>query len=121
MDKNKKILDESDSFEKLVGGARALITASCMMLKSSMLFWRSRMLRKKSFDISAAGLMVLGGARGGPWREYEGLFDAATSGGGWRTRKAGTRMKSKAETAGRTDKRYGSKHTNVQTASRESV
>ena len=82
MKRNKKMVEESASFEKLVGGARAWTTASCMILKSSMLFCRSRMFRKKSFDISAAGLMVFGGARGGPWREYDGVCDAATGGGG---------------------------------------
>lgn len=40
-----------------------------MVLKSSMQFWRSRMFLKKSLDISEAGLMVLGGANGGPFIE----------------------------------------------------
>ena len=41
------------------------------MLNSSMEFCRSRMLRKKSLDISPAGLMVRAGASGGPFMEYE--------------------------------------------------
>ena len=105
MNRNRNMLDDSASFEKFVDGATALITASCMMLKSSMLFCRSRMLRKKSLDISAAGLMVLGGARGGPCREYEEVCGVATGGGGCRARKAGTKMKSNAEAIGKTEKR----------------
>ena len=73
MNRSRNIHEDNASFEKLDGGANALIIASCVMLKSSILFCRSRMLRKKSLDISAAGLMVLGGARGGPWREYAEL------------------------------------------------
>ena len=44
------------------------------------------MLRKKSFDISPAGLMVRGGARGGPFIEYDVLWTDETGGGGWRAR-----------------------------------
>ena len=50
-------------------GVTVLMIRSWMILKSSMQFWRSRMLRKKSLDISAAGLMVRGGATGGPFME----------------------------------------------------
>ena len=105
MNRKMKMLEESASFEKFVGGANALMTASCVVLKSSMLFCKSRMLRKKSFDISAAGLIVLGGASGGPWREYTGLCGTATGGGGWRARNAGTKMKSRAEAIGRIERR----------------
>ena len=41
-----------------------------MVLKSSIQFCRSRILRKKSLDISDAGLIVRGGAKGGPPMEY---------------------------------------------------
>ena len=50
-------------------GVMVAMRASWMMEKSSMQFCRSRMLRKKSLDISDAGLMVLAGARGGPAME----------------------------------------------------
>lgn len=105
MNRARNILEDSASFEKLDSGAKVLITASCMVLKSSILFCRSRILRKKSLDISAAGLMVLGGARGGPWREYDEPCDAATGGGGWRVRNAGTRINNNAEAIGTIDRR----------------
>ena len=69
MKRNRKIVDDNASFEKFVAGVTVLMIRSWMMLKSSMQFWRSRMLRKKSLDISAAGLMVRGGASGGPFME----------------------------------------------------
>ena len=69
MKRNRKIVDDNGSFEKFVTGVTVLMIRSWMMLKSSIQFWRSRMLRKKSFDISAAGLMVRGGASGGPVME----------------------------------------------------
>lgn len=59
-------VEERGSFEKFVVGVTVFNTASWRTLKSSMLFWRSRMLRKKSLDISAAGLIIRGGASGGP-------------------------------------------------------
>ena len=62
-------MDDNASLEKFVTGVTVLMTRSWMILKSSMQFWRSRMLRKKSLDISAAGLMVRGGASGGPFIE----------------------------------------------------
>lgn len=64
--RNTKSVEESGSLEKFRGGATHLIKASCNVLKSSMLFCRSRMLRKKSFEVSPAGLIVRGGASGGP-------------------------------------------------------
>ena len=69
MKRKRKMVEDSGSLEKFVGGVIVRSTASWMVLKSSIQFWRSRMLRKKSFDISAAGLMVRGGARGGPFIE----------------------------------------------------
>ena len=46
-----------------------------------MIFCRSRMLRKKSLDISEAGLIVRAGAMGGPEMEYKGF---EVGGGGCR-------------------------------------
>ena len=67
--RKRKMVDERASFEKFKGGVTVLITRSCNILKSSMEFCKSRILRKKSFDISPAGLMVRGGASGGPFIE----------------------------------------------------
>ena len=67
--RKRKIVEDRGSFEKFVGGVMSLRNRSCIVLKSSMLFCRSRMLRKKSLDISPAGLMVRGGAIGGPFME----------------------------------------------------
>ena len=65
----RNIEEDNASFEKFVKGATRAMRASCEVEKSSMLFCRSRILRKKSLDISDAGRIVLGGARGGPWSE----------------------------------------------------
>lgn len=62
----RKILELKDSLLKFVDGVTPAMSASCAVEKSSMLFWRSRMLRKKSLDISEAGRMVRAGASGGP-------------------------------------------------------
>ena len=67
--RNRKSVDDSGSFEKLVDGAMTAMRASWIVEKSSMQFCRSRMLRKKSLDISEAGLMVRAGASGGPAME----------------------------------------------------
>lgn len=83
--RKRKIVEESGSFEKFVGGVTIFRTRSCMVLKSSMQFCRSRIFRKKSFDISEAGFMVLGGASGGPFMEYEVPVTIA-GGGGCRAR-----------------------------------
>ena len=83
-----------------------------------MIFCRSRMLRKKSLDISAAGLIVRAGAMGGPEMEYEGV---AVGGGGCRLRYAGTSRKKSVETRGIRGKRYGLRHTNVYTMRKERV
>ena len=56
----------SVSFEKLVGGAIRETMRSCPVAKSAMLFCRSRILRKKSLEVSEAGRMVDAGARAGP-------------------------------------------------------
>lgn len=69
MKRKRKMVEERGSFEKFVRGVTNLRTESWAVLKSSMLFCRSRMLRKKSLDISAAGLTMRGGASGGPLME----------------------------------------------------
>lgn len=56
------------SLEKFVSGVRKASTASCIVEKSSMQFCKSRMLRKKSFENSGAGLIVRALASGGPLR-----------------------------------------------------
>ena len=65
--RKRKMVEERGSFEKFVHGVTTLMMRSCTVLNSSMEFCRSRMLRKKSLDISPAGLIVRGGARGGPF------------------------------------------------------
>ena len=67
--RNRNIVEESASFEKLVRGVTAFIIVSWSTLKSSIVFCRSRMLRKKSLEVSEAGLIVRGGASGGPLME----------------------------------------------------
>ena len=54
------------SLEKFVHGVRVSRMVSWALLKSPIVFWRSRMLRKKSWDISVAGRITRGGAMGGP-------------------------------------------------------
>ena len=63
-------VDDRGSLEKFVGGVRSFMMWSCRREKSSMLFWRSRMLRKKSRESSLTGLTVGAGAIGGPEGEY---------------------------------------------------
>ena len=113
--RNRKRVEDRGSLEKLVAGVMALMVASWMVEKSSIQFWRSRMLRKKSLDISDAGLTVRGGARGGPAIEYweSGIVVVGDGGGGWRVRKAGTRRKRRMKTRGRMERRYGSRQTKV--------
>jgi hypothetical protein len=50
----------------LVKGAPVWTMRSWRTAKSAMLFCKSRMLRKKSLEVSAAGLIVFGGAIAGP-------------------------------------------------------
>lgn len=49
MKKNMKTADERTSSEKLVGGPIRAMMRSWAREKSSMVFWRSRRLRKKSY------------------------------------------------------------------------
>lgn len=101
--RNMKRPEDKASSEKLSGGMTHLKKISCTTLKSSIPFCRSRIFLKKSFDVSPAGLIVRGGARGGPFKVYE--VDASCGGGGCRTRYAGIRMKKRAQTIGNTERR----------------
>jgi len=92
------------SFEKFVGGSRLANMESWALLKSSILFWRSRILRKKSFDRSGAGLILGAGAIGGPPKGYSSDGNCA-GGGGWRARNAGTIMKKRQSARGTTTTR----------------
>ena len=83
--RNRKMVDDNGSLEKLVGGVMYLTRRSWISAKSAMQFCRSRMLRKKSFDISPAGLIVRGGAKGGPVRENPEVW-LGGGGGGCRAR-----------------------------------
>lgn len=62
----RKTAEESLSLEKFVIGASAETAESCRSEKSAIQFCRSRMFRKKSLDVSGAGLIVFAGARAGP-------------------------------------------------------
>lgn len=99
-----KITVDIDSLEKLVGGARNLTRASCNLLKSSMEFCRSLILRKKSLLRSGAGLTLFGGAIGGPpndcCRSASPVAIAFAGGGGCRARNAGTMMKNRHAASG---------------------
>ena len=64
--RKRNSVDDSGSLEKLVGGVNMVITLSWRREKSSMVFWRSRIFRKKSFESSFTGFTVGGGASGGP-------------------------------------------------------
>ena len=118
-----KSAEELRSLPKLVYGVMSRVIRSCTTAKSSMLFCRSRMFRKKSLLISPTGLIVFGGASGGPAREYVVVVFGivAVGGGGCRTRKAGTMIKSTIVAGGIVARRYGFRQMNVRMASRESV
>lgn len=79
---------------KLKGGTTLEMVKSWMREKSSMLFCRSRMLRKKSFERSGAGLIFGAGARGGPPRKGDSRrsWGVGFGGGGCRVRKEGIIM-----------------------------
>ena len=72
------------------------------------------MFRKKSLLSSFTGLTVRAGAIGGPGVEYEKVSEERVRGGaGCRAMNEGIKIASRRMTRGRTDRRYGSKHTNV--------
>lgn len=60
------MVEERISSEKLVAGAIKATSVSWTLLKSAMEFCRSLILRKKSLEVSLAGLMVRAGAMAGP-------------------------------------------------------
>ena len=82
MKRKRKTVDESGSSAKFVYGVTTLSNRSWSVLKSSILFCKSRMLRKKSFDISDAGFMMRAGARGGPFIWYDELLAGVAADGG---------------------------------------
>jgi hypothetical protein len=121
----RKRAEERGSLLKFVGGVMREIILSWIREKSSMLFWRSRILRKKSRESSLTGLTVGAGARGGPVAEYWKVAEVCEviigGAAGWRAMKEGMRRARRSTTSGRTVKRYGSRHTNVYTARNERV
>lgn len=116
---NRKMVEDRGSFEKFVGGAKRLMMWSCTRVKSSILFCKSRMLRKKSLDSSLTGLTVAAGARGGPAALYpkEAVWEEKVvivgGGGGCLAMNAGTRRARSMRRNGRTVMRYGSRQMNV--------
>lgn len=96
------------SDEKLVGGPIIWITWSWAFEKSSMLFCKSRRLRKKSLDSSETALTSGGKALGGPRNGY-GSVRRLLGGGGCREMNAGTIMKRRITASGRAARRYGSR------------
>lgn len=117
---NRKSVEERGSLLKFVGGVRRESILSWTREKSSMLFWRSRILRKKSFESSLTGLTVGAGAIGGPVAEYwkdADVEDVMVGGGaGCLAINAGMRRARRSMTSGKTVKRYGSRQINVYTA-----
>ena len=110
--KRNMVLDR-DSSLKFVGGPRRAMSWSCTRLKSSMLFCRSRMLRKKSFESSFTGLTVGAGASGGPVGLYWKLVETTVGAAGWRAMKEGMRRARRATKNGRMKMRYGSRQMKV--------
>lgn len=102
----------SCSSAKLKGGRTCEMVKSCRREKSSMLFCRSRMLRKKSLLRSGAGLIFGAGAKGGPSSHSMlrtiSSFDGVGA-GGWRARKEGIMMKKMSIASGKTVRRHGSR------------
>lgn len=121
----RKSVEERGSLLKFVGGVRREMILSWRREKSSMLFWRSRMLRKKSRESSFTGFTVGAGARGGPVAEYMKVADVCEvivgGAAGCRAMNEGMRRARRSTTRGRTVKRYGSRQTKVYTARNERV
>lgn len=121
----RKSVEERGSSEKFVRGVRTEMILSWIREKSSMLFWRSRILRKKSRESSLTGLTVGAGARGGPvaeyWKEAEVCEVIVGGAAGCRAINEGIRRARRSTTRGRTAKRYGSRQMNVYTARKERV
>lgn len=118
-------VEERGSLLKFVGGVRREMILSWTREKSSMLFCRSRMLRKKSRESSLTGLTVGAGARGGPVAEYwkvAEVCDVIVGGAaGCLAMNEGMSRARRSTASGKTVKRYGSRQTNVYTARNESV
>jgi hypothetical protein len=123
MNVKKKIVDDKASLEKFVGGARTEIILSCAREKSSIQFCRSRILRKKSFESSFAGLTVGAGARAGPVVGYcvEDSTLIVDGGAGCLAMKEGMSSPNIKKTSGRAVRRKGSRHTKVYIARKDNV
>jgi hypothetical protein len=121
----RKRAEERGSLLKFVRGVMTDMILSWIREKSSMLFWRSRILRKKSRESSLTGLTVGAGARGGPVAEYWKVAEVCEvivgGAAGCRAMNEGTRRARRSTTSGRTVRRYGSRQTNVYTARNERV
>lgn len=105
---NRKRVEERASSEKFVGGVRTVMTLSCRREKSSMLFCRSRILRKKSFESSLTGLTVGAGARAGPvgvYMKFGFCEDTVVGAAGCRAMKAGIRTARRRTARGNTESR----------------
>jgi hypothetical protein len=124
----RNMVEDRGSLLKFVGGVTRDITLSCRSEKSSILFWRSRIFRKKSLDSSFTGLTMCGGARGGPAVEYVKYVEFDEVSGvivcgcaGWRAINAGIRRARSIMASGSTERRYGSRHTKEYMARNEIV
>jgi len=110
----RKIVDDRGSLLKFVEGETMEMILSWTREKSSMLFWRSRMFRKKSLLNSPTGLTVGAGAMGGPVAEYANWSGMRVRGGaGCRAMNEGIRMARRMIAKGTTASRYGSRQMNV--------
>jgi len=109
--RTKRVLLRRSS-AKLKGGRTCEMVKSCRREKSSMLFCRSRILRKKSLLRSGAGLIFGAGANGGPSSHSMlrtiSSFDGIGA-GGWRARKEGIMMKKIRIASGKTARSDGSR------------
>ena len=121
---NRNSVEERASSEKFVGGMRTVRILSCSREKSSMLFCRSRILRKKSLDSSFTGLTVGAGARAGPvgvYAKFGFCEESVVGAAGCRAMKEGMRRARRRIASGRTERRNGSRQTNVYIARKETV
>lgn len=109
-------VEERASSEKFVGGVSTVRILSCRREKSSILFCRSRILRKKSLLSSLTGFTVGAGASAGPVGVYAKLGtweETVVGAAGWRAMKEGMRRARRRTARGRTEKRYGSRQMKV--------
>ena len=104
----RKRVEESASSEKFVGGVRTVRTLSCSREKSSILFCKSRILRKKSLESSFTGFTVGAGARAGPvgvYAKFGFCEDTVAGAAGCRAMKEGIRRARRRTASGSTESR----------------